>query len=179
MEFIGENAPDVNVTWSPNNQVAATYVKGVDFDRKEVNFLGFNGENMKSMTVEGRGFQSQWSTQGDKLLYSVYSTATDLKPKLWLASTVDGNIGGQTQGITLNTWASKCTFANDDEVYCAVPKDLQEGAGLFPADVPSLAGAFRGAFASRIRMAACRTAAIRGSSCGTSTLVSIRVSEAM
>ncbi len=139
VEFIGENAPDVNVTWSPNNQVAATYVKGVDFDRKEVNFLGFNGENMKSMTVEGRGFQSQWSTQGDKLLYSVYSTATDLKPKLWLASTVDGNIGGQTQGITLNTWASKCTFANDDEVYCAVPKDLQEGAGLFPESADTTA----------------------------------------
>ncbi len=132
IEFIGENAKDVNVNWSPNNQVAATYSKGVDFDRKEVFFIGFNGENMKSMIVQGRGFESQWSTTGDKMLYSVYNTATDLKPKLWLAETENGNIGSMTKGISLETWASKCTFATNDEVYCAVPKNLPTGAGLFP-----------------------------------------------
>lgn len=132
IEFIGENAKDVSVDWSPNNQVAATYVDGVDFDRKEVYFIGFNGENMKSMIVQGRGFQSEWSTTGNKLLYSVYNSNTEMKPKLWIAETENGNIGSVTRGITLETWASKCTFANDDEVYCAVPKTLQTGAGLFP-----------------------------------------------
>ncbi|MCX6795824.1 MAG: hypothetical protein NT165_03835 [Candidatus Falkowbacteria bacterium] len=132
IEYIGSNAKDIQVAWSPNNIVAATYVKGVDFDRKEVFFIGFNGENMKSMVVPGRGFESKWSTSGDKMLYSVYSTGTNLKPKLWIASTVDGTIGAESKGITLNTWASKCTFANNDEMYCAVPKSLPEGAGLFP-----------------------------------------------
>ena len=132
IEFIGENAKDVTVNWSPNSQVAATYVDGVDFDRKEVYFIGFNGENMKSMTVQGRGFESEWSTTGNKLLYSVYNSGTDMKPKLWIAETENGNVGSVTKGISLETWASKCTFATDDEVYCAVPKTLQTGAGLFP-----------------------------------------------
>lgn len=132
IEYIGENAKDVTVNWSPNNLVAATYVKGVDFDRKEVVFIGFNGENMKSMIVQGRGFESQWSTKGDKLLYSVYNSNNGLKPKLWIAETENGNIGSLTKGISLETWANKCTFANNDEIYCAVPKNLPEGAGLFP-----------------------------------------------
>lgn len=137
IEYIGVNAKDVTVDWSPNNQVAATYVKGLDFDRKEVVFIGFNGENMKSMTVQGRGFQSQWSPAGDKMLYSVYNSGNDMKPKLWLATTENGEIGSLTRGITLETWSSKCTFANNDEVYCAVPKNLAKGAGLFPESADS------------------------------------------
>ena len=132
IEYIGLNDQDVQVSWSPNNQVAATYVKGVDFDRKEVFFVGFNGENMKSMIVQGRGFESQWSTNGDKMLYSVYNTNNGLKPKLWIAETENGNIGSITKGISLETWASKCTFATNNDVYCAVPKSLPEGAGLYP-----------------------------------------------
>ncbi|MFZ4648868.1 MAG: hypothetical protein ACOYMB_04570 [Patescibacteria group bacterium] len=132
IEYVGLNDKDVQVNWSPNNQVAATYVKGVDFDRKEVFFIGFNGENMKSMVVQGRGFQSQWSTNGDKMIYSVYNSNNGLKPKLWFAETENGNIGSITKGISLETWASKCTFATNDEVYCAVPKSLPEGAGLYP-----------------------------------------------
>lgn len=32
--------------------------------------------------------------------------------------------------LSLNTWADKCTFSNDDTAFCAVPKDLPTGAGM-------------------------------------------------
>lgn len=132
LENIGANDKTVQVGWSPNRQIVATYTQGLDFNRQEVFFVGLNGENFKSTIVEGRGFQSQWSTTGDKLLYSVYSTATDLNPQLWIVGGSGDNIGQGRQSINLNTWAEKCTFASNNEVYCAVPQTLEKGSGLFP-----------------------------------------------
>ncbi len=132
LENIGTNDKNVQVNWSPNNQIVATYTEGLDFNRQEVFFVGLNGENYKSTVVEGRGFESKWSTTGDKLLYSVYSTATDLNPQLWIVGASSDNIGQGRQSISLNTWADKCTFASNNEVYCAVPETLEKGSGMFP-----------------------------------------------
>ena len=132
LENIGTNDKNVQVNWSPNNQIVATYTEGLDFNRQKVFFVGLNGENFKSTIVEGRGFESKWSTTGDKLLYSVYSTATDLNPQLWIVGGSGDNIGQGRQSITLNTWADKCTFASNDEIYCAVPQTLEKGSGMFP-----------------------------------------------
>jgi len=132
LENIGANDKTVTSSWSPNNQIVAMYTQGVDFNRQEVYFVGLNGENFKSTVVEGRGFESQWSTNGDKLLYSVYSTDTNLNPQLWLVGAVGDTIGQDRQSLSLATWASKCTFASNTEVYCAVPESLEKGAGMFP-----------------------------------------------
>lgn len=132
VEYIGTNDKDVQVNWSPNNQVVATYNKGLDFDRKEVFFVSANGENMKSMVVEGRGFTSKWSTTGEKILYSVYSSSDGLRPRLWIASAQGEAIGANRRSLDLSTWSDKCTFASNDRLYCAVPKNLPKGAGLFP-----------------------------------------------
>jgi hypothetical protein len=132
LEEIGTNADTVTASWSPNNQIVAMYTKGVDFNRQEIYFVGLNGENFKSTVIEGRGLESQWSTTGDKLLYSVYSTATNLNPQLWIVDAVGDTIGQDRQSISLNTWASKCTFSSNDEVYCAVPENLEKGSGMFP-----------------------------------------------
>ena len=132
IENIGTNDQTVYPSWSPNGQIVAMYTKGVDFNRQEVFFVGLNDENFKSTIVEGRGFQSQWSTTGDRLLYSVYNTDTNLNPKLWIVDASGNNISQNRKGIDLNTWASKCTFASNTEVYCAVPDSLDKGAGLFP-----------------------------------------------
>jgi len=132
LENIGTNDKNVQSSWSPNNQIVALYTEGLDFNRQEVYFVGLNGENFKSTTVEGRGFQSKWSTTGDKLLYSVYSTDTNLNPQLWIVEASGDTIGQNRQSISLNTWADKCTFASNTEVYCAVPETLEKGAGLFP-----------------------------------------------
>lgn len=132
LSAIGENADDVYPVWSPNNQAAAMYTRGVDFNRQEVFFVGLNGENFKSTIINGRGFEPQWSDAGDKLLYSVYSSDNNMNPSLWIVDAQGDNIGQNRTNLGLSTWASKCTFATNTEVYCAVPENLPQGAGLFP-----------------------------------------------
>jgi len=132
LEEIGTNADKVYPSWSPNGQSVAMFTRGLDFDRQEVFFVGLNGENFKSTVIEGRGFQSTWSKQGDRLLYSVYNSSNDMNPGLWLVNAQGEAIGSGRTDLGLNTWASKCTFAGNDKVYCAVPESLPQGAGLFP-----------------------------------------------
>lgn len=132
IERIGDNADSVYPSWSPNGQTIAMHTEGIDFERQEVFFVGLNDENFKSTVVEGRGFQPKWSSDGDKLLYSVYSSDNDLKPKLWLVNAQGDYIGSGRRSLGMETWADKCVFGTNDEVYCAVPEEMPEGAGLFP-----------------------------------------------
>jgi hypothetical protein len=132
IESLGENEEYVDVAWSPNNQVIATYREGIDMDRQSIYFVGMNKENFKSLTVEGRGFQYLWSPKGTQMLYSVYSTQTDLKPLLWVTYAIGDEIGKDRRSLNIYTWAEKCMFFNESTVYCAVPKNLENGAGLFP-----------------------------------------------
>lgn len=131
IEQLGDYADTVYSSWSPNNQSIAMYTEGVDFDKQEVYFVGLNQENFKSTAIEGRGFEPEWSPKGDKLLYSVYSSSSDLKPELWVVNAQGDNIGTGRKKLDVQTWADKCTFSSNSEVYCAVPKQLEEGAGLF------------------------------------------------
>jgi hypothetical protein len=108
------------------------YTKGVDFNRQEIYFVGLNGENFKSTMIEGRGLETQWSTTGDRLLYSVYSTRDNLNPRLWLVDASGDTINNNRRSFDLQTWASKCTFASNTEIYCAVPETLERGSGLYP-----------------------------------------------
>jgi hypothetical protein len=132
IEQIGANADTVYDSWSPNNQTIAMYTQGIDLDRQEVFFVGQNNENFKSTVVEGRGFEPLWSTTGDQLAYSVYSTSNNLKPELWSVAAQGDSIGANRHDLGIQTWASKCTFANDATMYCGVPQNLDAGAGLFP-----------------------------------------------
>lgn len=132
LEEIGTQDSTVYPSWSPNNQIVALYTEGIDFDRQEVFFVGLNGENFKSTTIEGRGFQSQWSPTGDQLLYSVYNTRDNLNPRLWIVGANSDTIGQNRTSLNIQTWASKCTFASNTEIYCAVPDALQKGSGLYP-----------------------------------------------
>lgn len=131
IEEIGTNADRVQTAWSPNNQIVATYTRGLDFNRQEVFFVGLHGENFKSTTVEGRGLTYEWSKSGDRLLYSVYNSNSDLKPLLWIVDAQGDNINQNRQSLGLNTWADKCTFVTNTEIYCAVPTQLEKGAGIF------------------------------------------------
>lgn len=132
IENIGLNADKVLPSWSPNNQSIAMYIEGIDFNRQEVFFVGLNDENFKSTIIEGRGFEPLWNENGDRLLYSVYSTDNNLKPKLWAVDAQGDSIGNGRIDLNVETWAHKCSFANNTTVYCAVPESLEEGAGVFP-----------------------------------------------
>ncbi|MEK7173298.1 MAG: hypothetical protein AAB740_05005 [Patescibacteria group bacterium] len=131
LEALGDKDETVYPLWSPNSQIAAMYTEGTDFNRQEVYFVGLHGENFKSMTIEGRGFQPKWSPSGNRLLYSVYSSDNDLKPMLWIDNASGDNIGNSRQMLNIETWADKCVFANEIDLYCAVPEKLEKGAGLF------------------------------------------------
>lgn len=132
IEAIGLNEANVYPSWSPNKQTIAIYTEGVDFNRQEVFFVGQNGENFKSTIIEGRGLQSKWSPSGDRLLYSVYSNDNDYKPLLWLVGAAGEDIGNGRKSLEIETWADKCVFQSQSDIYCAVPESLEKGAGIFP-----------------------------------------------
>lgn len=132
---LGANGDQVIASWSPNNQMVGMFLGEGDFDRQEVFFIGLNNENFKSMTVEGRGFQGKWSPQGDRLLYSVYSSLSDNKPELWIVDAAPGSIGRNRKRLQLETWSEKCVFFDNNTVYCAVPDTLEANSGLFPEEM--------------------------------------------
>jgi hypothetical protein len=132
LEPLGDNYDKIYPSWSPNNQSVAMWTDGIDFNRQKLIFLGLNDENFKSTVIEGRGFEPLWSKEGDKLLYSVYNDNNNMNPKVWVVDAIGNEIGQNRTNLGLDTWASKCTFAGNDDVYCAVPDYLPEGSGLFP-----------------------------------------------
>ncbi len=132
LEPLGKKGAFFDVSWSPSDQIVGTFREGIDGERQKIYFIGKNGENFKSMIIEGRGFESTWSSNGDKLLYSVYSPRTDFKPELWIVDAIGDSIGNNRRRVNLNTWSDKCTFTNNDTVYCAVPIELTSGAGMLP-----------------------------------------------
>lgn len=132
IEPLGDNGDKVDVSWSPNNLSIATFTKSVDFDRQKVYFVGKNGENFKSTTVEGRGFEHEWDPEGTRMLYSVYSGDNNLKPRLWIVDAKGETIGQNRRDLGVETWAHKCAFTSNTTAYCAVPTTLPEGAGMFP-----------------------------------------------
>ncbi|MBU0625293.1 hypothetical protein KKF05_03050, partial [Patescibacteria group bacterium] len=86
IQELGNNANEVMVDWSPNNQIVATATTGrkMGLDRHEVYFIGQYHENFRSLIVEGLNFQPQWSPGGEQLLYSSASALSDWKPRLWI-----------------------------------------------------------------------------------------------
>ncbi len=135
IEPMGDNADKVMVTWSPNRQVVALSKTGANdlgAYRKEILFVGQNSENFKSIVVEGTGFESKWSPTGEKLIYSVYSPNSDYKPEIWITKSSGDAIGSGRQLLKINTWTNKCTFVDDNTLYCAVPQTLPQGAGISP-----------------------------------------------
>lgn len=133
LEPLGAKAGLFIPSWSPSGQVAALFHEGIDYNRQKVFFIGLNGENFKALVVSGRGFENEWSPIGDRLLYSIYSQSSNFKPELWIVDAIGDSIGENRKRLRLNTWAHKCSFANNETIYCAVPRNLRDGAGLIPA----------------------------------------------
>lgn len=135
IEPMGNNEQFVTVDWSPSRQTVALSQTGepLGLDRREVLFVGLNNENFKSTIVEGIDFASAWSPTGQKLLYNVDSQRSDFKPELWIVSAYGESIGSDRKLLNLYTWANKCAFADDNTLYCAVPRFLPQGAGMSPS----------------------------------------------
>ncbi len=135
IEHMGDNADKVTVAWSPNNQVIAFSKTGEPRAAFESNMLliGLHGEMWKSFVVDGLGFEPKWSPIGDRITYSVWSPETGYRPKLYLVEAQGDRIGINKIDTGIYTWAHKCSFnSTGSTLYCAVPRNLAEGAGAFP-----------------------------------------------
>lgn len=138
IEDLGTNGNKVIVNWSPNDQVIAFSKTGPalsgNADRQSILLVGKNHENFRQLTVEGLGFEPVWSPKGDRILYSSYNAATDLKPTLWVDGGTNDSVGAAKNYLSVNTWAHKCSFLDDNEIICAVPdpNKLQSGIGFAP-----------------------------------------------
>ncbi len=132
IEPLGDNADKVEVNWSPQGQVVALSRTGEPLSglNEEVLLIGLQGENFKSLEVEGRGFASQWTPSGNQLLYSIYSERNNFKPELWVVDGSVDQIGYNKKYLSLPTWVDKCTItADSNTAYCAVPQNLPDGSG--------------------------------------------------
>lgn len=134
VEHIGSaNPADVLINWSPDNSKVAMFRKSSALDQEEIVFIGQNGENYKSLSVAGRGFEALWAPKGSSLLYNVYNEASGYRPELYITNSTDDDMGVHNKSLGLRTWADKCTFAEDNTTaYCAVPLYLQQGSGIYP-----------------------------------------------
>ncbi len=142
IETLGENGDKVQVNWSPNDQVIATFTPGLNATSQEVVFVGKNGENFKSTITEGRGFEGQWSPSGQYMVYSTYSADSNFNPVLHIVNGQGDTIGDGNRSLELQTWSDKCTFGKSgSSLYCAVPasSQLKAGSGIYrdqAANVP-------------------------------------------
>ncbi|MFH1098409.1 MAG: hypothetical protein V1723_00550 [Candidatus Uhrbacteria bacterium] len=135
VESLGSNARKVIVSWSPNEQVVAFSRTGNDLGdgRQQILLIGKNNENFPGLTVQGTDFRPLWSPSGARIIYSAVDASNDYKPELWSVDGVGDSIGANRRRLGVNTWADRCTFADDVTVYCTVPDGLIHGAGLVPS----------------------------------------------
>jgi hypothetical protein len=134
IEQLGDKAGLIQVSWAPHGQIIA-FAKNYEdlaLSEQEILFIGLKGENFKSITVPGMKFEGKWSPGGSKLLYSATSQASNYLPLLWIVDADLSNIGANRRSLGVNTWAEKCVFADENILYCAIPKNLPRGAGLEP-----------------------------------------------
>ncbi|MDP2789561.1 MAG: hypothetical protein Q8O51_00320 [bacterium] len=145
VESLGENGDKVQVSWSPNDQVVATFTPGLNATSQEVIFVGKNGENFKSTITNGRGFEGQWSPSGQYMVYSTYSADSNFNPVLHIVNGQGETIGDDNRSLDLQTWSDKCTFAKSgSSLYCAVPAagQLKAGSGIYRDQAANLADTF-------------------------------------
>jgi len=134
IENLGENERFVDVIYSPNDQYIALSRTGKPLGlwRQQVVPIGLNDENFKAIEIEGRNYHPIYTPDGTKMVYDCYNLASNYKPVLYVVDVAPGSVGLNHFSLDINTWVSKCTFNNSGSyLFCAVPRDLPEGTGLF------------------------------------------------
>lgn len=127
--ILGNNADEVELTWSPNDTVVAFSETGSSqsaFGRQEIYLIDKNGDANNALIVEGSNFEAIWSPSGNGILYSVADPARNDRPSLWYSS-ADGS---NRQELSVETWVEKCTFKSETSVICAIPKEVKNYSGF-------------------------------------------------
>ena len=129
VQMLGDKEASVDIEWSPTSEVVATFRENSSGTTQNVFFVGLEQENFKALKVEGRGFDGQWTEDGEQMIYSVYSGVTNHNPTLWIANARGDATGTGKVNTGLATWADKCAVTGDS-AYCAVPTSLPKGSGM-------------------------------------------------
>lgn len=132
---LGNNEDKVTVSYSPAGGIIGFSDTGhpQGFAKKQIVTLGSTGETLNPLMVEGLSFEPIWSTKGDKLVYSTYNLDSEYKPTLWVTNAQGEQTGTGRHKLNVNTWSEKCSFADNQTLYCAVPQALIYGAGFEPS----------------------------------------------
>ena len=140
VETLGDNADQMHVAWSPEGQILgyATTGDAQSNNQQQILFIGQNHENFKSIIAPGQDFLPNWSPTGKQILYSVWSPDNGNKPSLWLSSGEPTTMGANRKSLQINTWADKCVWAGETDIFCGVPQDLPENAGLQRSEFATL-----------------------------------------
>jgi Tol biopolymer transport system component len=132
IEPLGENSALVHPSWSPQNQIIAYTETGEpqSDNNQQIYFVGRNRENFNALIAPGQDFLPNWSPNGKQILFSVWNLSSNDKPNLWITSGEASNIGQNRKNLNLQTWADKCSWAGETDLYCGVPQGLPDNAGL-------------------------------------------------
>lgn len=133
---LGSNDDQVDVSWSPDSKIVGfseTGLGGNTFGQNQVYLIGQDGEAAGVLIVNGSNFQNIWSPNGTNLLYSVADAGDDYRASLWYSDSRGDRGGAPRLRLSIQTTASKCTFASATLAYCAVPNEMPAGGGSSPA----------------------------------------------
>ena len=129
---MGNNANEVKLNWSPNNNTVAFSETGnaqTVFGRQEIYLIDETGEAGGRLIVDGTNFSAKWSPTGNSLLYSVADQGRNERPSLWFANSSGDQIGAGRRNLQIETWVEKCTFKDEVTVMCAVPREVPDFSG--------------------------------------------------
>jgi len=131
IEPLGDKVDQVQVVFSPDSQVVGFYGRPTSVGSSQVIPLGQQGENFRSLEVAGLNFHGSYSPDGRRLIYDIISSAAGFRPQLFVTDGRPQTLGLNNFDLGLSTWVEKCVIAQDSRtLYCAVPRELIEGAGL-------------------------------------------------
>ena len=131
LETTGTESSKFDISISPNEEVIAFYARPTSANSSEIFLVGQHGENFESLEIEGMHFDSIWSPLGTQLLYNVVAPEYGFRPVLWSVAAKGSRFASIQLNLKLNTWVDKCVFSSETVIYCAVPKNLPEGAGIY------------------------------------------------
>ncbi|MFH1621129.1 MAG: hypothetical protein ABIB04_03520 [Patescibacteria group bacterium] len=140
LEALGNNASKAHVSWDPQGDIVAYAETGQlrGNNEQEILFVGKNHENFKGLIAPGQDFLPNWSPTGKQLLFSVWHPDSRNRPVLWITSGETADIGANRRNLQINTWADKCVWASDSLLYCGVPQNLPDNAGIKRDDFANL-----------------------------------------
>jgi hypothetical protein len=134
IEHLGRNESRVQVKWNPNDSIIGTSAQSIDGNRAEVIFLTKNGQQLTKAVIQGRDLRYDYNDSGTKMVYSVYNAASNYQPTLWITSSTPGAIDTGRLNTGLQTFADKCTWSGDNDIFCAVPQNLPPLSGILESN---------------------------------------------